>query len=225
MDKEILAKNINKITKQIKKYKTDEQDIELIAVTKYVDSDVIRMLYDLGLRHFGENRTNDLMKKQEDLADINDNISWHFIGQLQKRPVRKMINHISFLHSLDRLSLIEEVNKRAEQTIQAFLQVNISGEEQKAGFKPSEVTTIIKKIKNYPHIKIIGLMMMAPHDAQANTLHGYFKELKQLQKQIQSLAIENIPCNRLSMGMSEDFHIAIQEGATDIRIGRALYNM
>lgn len=224
MEKELLLNNIENIKEQINLSKSDDQDVEMIAVTKYVDSDTIRMLYELGLRHFGENRTNELLTKQSDLADINDDITWHFIGQLQRRPVRKMINNISYLHSLDRMSLIEEVDKRAEQPIQAFLQVNVSGEEQKAGFKPESVLRTIKEIKHYPNIKIVGLMMMAPHEADDIALHSYFSEMKELQVQIQQLELEYAPCDRLSMGMTADFSIAIQEGATDIRIGRALYN-
>lgn len=225
LEKEILLKNIEKIKEQINTYKTDHKTVDMIAVTKYVDSDTIRTLYELGLRHFGENRVNELLRKQEELADFNEDITWHFIGQLQRRPVRKIINNISFLHSLDRMSLIEEVDKRAEKIVQAFLQVNISGEEQKAGFKPADVLATIKGLKHFSNIKVVGLMMMAPYDAEDNALHGYFNELKQLQVQIQSLGLDYAPCQRLSMGMTADFPIAIQEGATDIRIGRALYNL
>lgn len=224
MEKKILLNNIEKIKEQINTYKSDDQDVEMIAVTKYVDSDIVRMLYELGLRHFGENRTKELLSKQSDLADINDDITWHFIGQLQSRPVRKMINNITYLHSLDRMSLIEEVDKRAEHLVQAFLQINVSGEEQKTGFTPNEVLTTINEMKHYSNIQIVGLMMMAPHDADDVELHGYFSELKGLQVQIQQLELDYAPCHRLSMGMTADFPIAIQEGATDIRIGRALYN-
>lgn len=225
MEKEILLKNIEKIKEQINTNKTDDQNIDMIAVTKYVDSDAIRTLYDLGLRHFGENRTNELLRKQDELADINEDITWHFIGQLQRRPVRKIINNISYLHSLDRMSLIEEVNKRAEKPVQAFLQVNVSGEEQKAGFTPEVVLSTINDLKHYPNIKIVGLMMMAPHDVSDEVLHNHFGALKDLQDKIIRLELDYAPCHRLSMGMSGDFPIAIQEGATDIRIGRILYNL
>lgn len=224
MEKETLLRNIEKIKKQINTYRTDEQTVEMIAVTKYVDSDIIRMLYDLGLRHFGENRTNELLRKQDELTDINEDITWHFIGQLQRRPVRKIINSISYIHSIDRMSLVKEVNKRTENTIQVFLQVNISGEEQKAGFKPETVLSIIKEIKDYTNIEVVGLMMMAPHNAPNEVLQRDFRALKDLQNQIRVLNLDYAPCSRLSMGMTEDFPIAIQEGATDIRIGRALFN-
>lgn len=223
MDKTQLIENIQQIKQKISENKKNDQSVEMIAVTKYVDSNMIRSLYDLGLRHFGENRSDELLEKQTELADINEEITWHFIGQLQRRPVRKIINKIAYLHSLDRISLIEEVNKRANHTVSSFLQVNVSGEEQKAGFKPDEVLDIVRQIEEYPNIKIIGLMMMAPYDAGDVELHHYFKALKSLQDEIIALNLTYAPCTRLSMGMTDDFPIAIQEGATDVRIGRALY--
>lgn len=223
MEKTQLIENIKQIEQKITENKKNDQSVEMIAVTKYVDSNMIRSLYDLGLRHFGENRSDELLEKQTELADINEEITWHFIGQLQRRPVRKIINKIAYLHSLDRISLIEEVNKRANHTVSSFLQVNVSGEEQKAGFKPDEVLDIVRQIEEYPNIKIIGLMMMAPYDAGDVELHHYFKALKSLQDEIIALNLTYAPCTRLSMGMTDDFPIAIQEGATDVRIGRALY--
>lgn len=223
MDKTQLIENIQQIKQKISENKKNDQSVEMIAVTKYVDSDMIRALYDLGLRHFGENRSDELLEKQTELADINEEITWHFIGQLQRRPVRKIINKIAYLHSLDRISLIEEVNKRANHTVSSFLQVNVSEEEQKAGFKPDEVLDIVRKIEEYPNIKIVGLMMMAPYEANDVDLHRYFKALKLLQDEIIALNLTYAPCTRLSMGMTDDFPIAIQEGATDVRIGRALY--
>lgn len=223
LEKDRLSKNITILTEQINSYKSKEQSVDMIAVTKYVDSDVIRLLYELGIRDFGENRADELIRKQNELADINGEINWHFIGQLQRRPVRKIINKISYLHSLDRMSLIEEVHKRAEKTVKAFLQVNISGEEQKGGFAPESVTESVQEIKNYSNIEIVGLMTMAPHDAKAEELQTYFRELKDLQEEIVNLNLDYAPCEFLSMGMTDDFSIAIEEGATHIRIGRALY--
>lgn len=220
---ETLKRNMTTIQQLISKNKTINQEVTLIAVTKYVDSDTIRKLYELGIRHFGENRSEELLKKQSDLADISDDIVWHFIGQLQRRPVRKMINQISYLHSLDRLSLIKEVNKRANSPIDSFLQVNISGEEQKTGFEAGEIMDVIKNLVDYPNVRIVGLMTMAPYGASSEQLHQIFGRLKQLQEQIKEMNLVNAPCTDLSMGMSNDFEIAIQEGATMVRIGTALY--
>lgn len=218
-----MKKNVERIYNLIEEHKTEQQNVELVAVTKYVDSDTIRKLYDLGLRHFGENRSNELLSKQEELADINADLHWHFIGRLQRRPVKDFINKTAYLHSLDRESLMKEVNKRAENPVKAFLQVNISGEEQKAGFTPSKLLEVIQKMEIYPMIEVVGLMTMAPHDANEDQLQTYFKNMKSLQKEIQSLNLAYAPCNELSMGMSNDFSIAVQEGATMIRVGNAIY--
>ena len=118
---------------------------------------------------------------------------------------------------------MKEVNKRAENPVKAFLQVNISGEEQKAGFTPSKLLEVIQKMEIYPMIEVVGLMTMAPHDANEDQLQTYFKNMKSLQKEIQSLNLAYAPCNELSMGMSNDFSIAVQEGATMIRVGNAIY--
>lgn len=224
MDENKLRNNIDYIKEQIQMNNKNEQAVNMIAVTKYTNSETIRTLYNLGLRDFAENRSDDLIQKQDELKDINDKINWHFIGNLQTRPVRKIINRITALHSLDRLSLIKEVNKRADQQVEAFLQVNISGEKQKSGFKPEEVLSIIETIKDYSMIKIVGLMQMAPYDANEEKLQDYFNQLKLLQEEIKALNLSYAPCDRLSMGMTRDYKIAVQEGATDVRIGRALFD-
>lgn len=224
MDREILQKNIQNVQNTIEKNKPTDSNVELIAVTKYVESDVIREMVDCGITKIAENRTEHLLQKQEDLGELSKTIEWHFIGRLQTRPVRKMINQIDYLHSLDRISLIKEVNKRAEQPVKCFLQVNMSGEEQKAGFKPNEVMGIVKQLKDYPNIHLVGLMMMAPYEESEEQLRTYFKALKNLQVEVAHLNLEYAPCTELSMGMSNDYEIAIQEGSTVVRLGRTLFN-
>lgn len=218
----IFKNNLQKVQNIINEYKIRD-DVKLIAVTKYVDSKTIRELFHLGVRDFGENRSQDLLYKQEELKDINDEINWHFIGRLQRRPVKTIINKIDTLQSLDRMSLVEEVDKRANHPISSFLQVNISGELQKAGFKPEELLDIVHEIEKYPNIKVIGLMTMTPYDANEVELRKYFSQMKLLQEQVQKLNLPYAPCHELSMGMSNDFKIAIEEGATIIRVGSALF--
>lgn len=222
MDIKLLQKNIDSVLENMNKNKQNDASVELIAVSKYVESDVIREMVESGLRKFAENRTDSLLEKQEELGEVNNSIEWHFVGRLQTRPVRKMINQIDYLHSLDRMSLIKEVNKRAENPVKCFLQVNISGEDQKAGFKPEEVLSTVEQLKDYPNIHLVGLMTMAPHDESEEQLRGYFRALKNLQVEVASLNLNYAPCTELSMGMSNDYEIAVQEGATMIRVGRAL---
>nr|WP_239549041.1 YggS family pyridoxal phosphate-dependent enzyme [Scopulibacillus daqui] len=196
------------------------EDINIIAVTKYVSCERAQEAVDAGVLHIGENRKEGLLNKRQALSD--DKVIWHFIGSLQSRKVKDVIDHIDFLHSLDRLSLAEEINKRAKKTIRCFVQVNISGEESKHGLKESELEDFICRLKDFESIKVIGLMTMAPFTDNEQEIRQIFRRLKERQTYIQSKNWEHAPCTELSMGMSNDYQIAVEEGATYIRIGTAL---
>ena len=223
MNQEILQANIQQVQETIEKNAPENSNVDLIAVTKYIESDVLRKMVDSGISKVAENRTESLLEKQEELGELSQSIEWHFVGRLQTRPVRKIINQIDYLHSLDRMSLIKEVNKRAEQPVKCFLQVNVSGEEQKAGFKPEEVLSVVEELKNSPNIYLVGLMTMAPHEESEEQLREHFSALKTLQEEVAALNLDYAPCLELSMGMSNDYEIAIQEGATMVRVGRMLF--
>lgn len=223
MNQEILQANIQQVQETIEKNAPENSNVDLIAVTKYIESDVLRKMVDSGISKVAENRTESLLEKQEELGELSQSIEWHFVGRLQTRPVRKIINQIDYLHSLDRMSLIKEVNKRAEQPVKCFLQVNVSGEEQKAGFKPEEVLSVVEELKNSPNIYLLGLMTMAPHEESEEQLREHFSALKTLQEEVAELNLDYAPCLELSMGMSNDYEIAIQEGATMVRVGRMLF--
>lgn len=223
MNQEILQANIQQVLETIEKNAPENSNVDLIAVTKYIESDVLRKMVDSGISKVAENRTESLLEKQEELGELSQSIEWHFVGRLQTRPVRKIINQIDYLHSLDRMSLIKEVNKRAEQPVKCFLQVNVSGEEQKAGFKPEEVLSVVEELKNSPNIYLVGLMTMAPHEESEEQLREHFSALKTLQEEVAELNLDYAPCLELSMGMSNDYEIAIQEGATMVRVGRMLF--
>lgn len=223
MNQEILQANIQQVQETIEKNAPENSNVDLIAVTKYIESDVLRKMVDSGISKVAENRTESLLEKQEELGELSQSIEWHFVGRLQTRPVRKIINQIDYLHSLDRMSLIKEVNKRAEHPVKCFLQVNVSGEEQKAGFKPEEVLSVVEELKNSPNIYLVGLMTMAPHEESEEQLREHFSALKTLQEEVAELNLDYAPCLELSMGMSNDYEIAIQEGATMVRVGRMLF--
>ena len=223
MNQEILQANIQQVQETIEKNAPENSNVDLIAVTKYIESDVLRKMVDSGISKVAENRTESLLEKQEELGELSQSIEWHFVGRLQTRPVRKIINQIDYLHSLDRMSLIKEVNKRSEQPVKCFLQVNVSGEEQKAGFKPEEVLSVVEELKNSPNIYLVGLMTMAPHEESEEQLREHFSALKTLQEEVAELNLDYAPCLELSMGMSNDYEIAIQEGATMVRVGRMLF--
>ncbi|MED0660038.1 YggS family pyridoxal phosphate-dependent enzyme [Bacillus smithii] len=195
------------------------EEIQIVAVTKYVSVERAKEALDAGIIHLGENRDDSLLSKWEALKDQP---VWHFIGTLQSRKVKNIIDKVSYIHSLDRLSLAKEIDKRANEPISCFVQVNTSGEETKHGLVPEAVEDFVKRLEEFPKIKVVGLMTMAPFTTDELIIRDCFRRLKQLQLEIQNLDLPYAPCTELSMGMSNDFPIAIEEGATFIRIGAAL---
>ncbi|MFI3379180.1 YggS family pyridoxal phosphate-dependent enzyme [Mammaliicoccus sciuri] len=192
---------------------------QVIVVTKYVTIDRAKEAYEAGLKNFGENRIEGFLEKKKHLPD---DAIMHFIGSLQTRKVKDIINEIDYLHALDRLKLAKEIEKRAEHVVKCFVQVNVSGEESKHGMSPDEVIPFIHELKDFKHIEIVGLMTMAPLTEDKIKLRQYFNQLRLLKEKVQSLNLSYAPCTELSMGMSNDFNEAILEGASYVRIGTKL---
>lgn len=207
------------IDKTIKKVQRNVEEVQIIAVTKQVSIERAQEAIDSGLHHLGENRPEGLIEKEQ---AIGNQAVWHYIGSLQTRKVRKVINQIDYLHSLDRMSLAEEIEKRATQPIKCFVQVNVSEEEAKHGLSVDETIPFIKELAVFSKIEVVGLMTMAPNTENEEVIRQTFKGLKKLQQQVVDLQIPYAPCKELSMGMSNDYQIAIEEGATFVRIGTAL---
>lgn len=197
----------------------DPKEIKIVAVTKYVSVERAIEALENGITEFGENRDEGLIEKRERLSS---EANWHFIGSVQTKKVKKIIDQVDYIHSLDRVSLAEEIHKRASQLVKCFIQVNVSGEDSKHGLAPDDVFGFVKEIAEYTNIKIVGLMTMAPYTEDEETLRKCFRDLKKLQQSIQAMQLTYAPCTELSMGMSNDYMIAIEEGATFIRIGSAL---
>lgn len=195
------------------------EDITLIAVTKYVSTERAQEALQAGILHLGENRKEGLLEKYE---TIGDQATWHFIGSLQSRKVKEVIDQVSMIHSLDRKSLAKEINKRASSTVPCFVQVNISEEESKHGLAASEVEAFVEALENYENVRVVGLMTMAPHMDDEEKLRGTFRQLRALRDRIRDKGYAHAPCEYLSMGMSNDYVLAIEEGATHIRLGSSL---
>lgn len=193
--------------------------VEIIAVTKYVSSERTIEAVEAGVRHIGENRPEGLLEKQ---AAIAENVQWHFVGSLQSRKVKDVINHIDFLHSLDRMSLAKEIQKRADGIVNCFVQVNVSGEGSKHGITKDETNAFIEALEGFSKIRVVGLMTMAPNTDDEQVIRNTFAGLKKLQLEIVSRNLPHAPCTECSMGMSNDYRIAAEEGATFVRIGTAL---
>ena len=191
----------------------------VIAVTKYVTIDRANEAYDAGLRHFGENRVEGFLTKQNALPD---DAVFHFIGTLQTRKVKEVINQVDYFHALDRLKLAKEIQKRAEHKVKCFVQVNVSEEESKQGITINEINDFIEAIKEYDNIEVVGLMTMAPLTGDVDYIRQLFNTLKEKQAEIQALNLSYAPCTELSMGMSNDYQLAAEAGASFVRIGTKL---
>lgn len=202
-----------------KKVGRNPKEITIVAVTKYVSADKARDVLEAGVQHLGENRDDGLLSKWEILGNRS---TWHFIGTLQSRKVKNIIDKVSYIHSLDRQSLAKEINKRATKKVNCFVQVNVSGEKSKHGIHPDETISFILDLEKYSNIHVVGLMTMAPLTDDEQRIRSCFRNLRELQQKIKSMNLPHAPCTELSMGMSNDYPIAIEEGATFIRIGSAL---
>lgn len=196
-------------------------DISIVAVTKYVDSHVAEQLVNLGVKDIGENRVDKFLDKYQTLKDKD--LTWHLIGTLQRRKVKDVINYVDYFHALDSVKLAQEINKRAEHIIKCFLQVNISKEASKHGFAIEEIDTILPELEKLENIQIVGLMTMAPIEADEAELNVIFQQAYQLQQRLQRKQLPNMPFTDLSMGMSRDYAIAIANGSTFVRIGTAFF--
>ncbi|WP_347550424.1 YggS family pyridoxal phosphate-dependent enzyme [Pseudalkalibacillus hwajinpoensis] len=197
----------------------DAHRVNVVAVTKYVSVYRTKEALDAGINHFGESRVDGLLEKVEALGSYP---KWHFIGTLQSRKVKEVLPYVDYIHSLDRRSLAKEIQKRAKREIKCFVQVNVSGEESKHGLSPDETIPFIQSLTDYPLIKVVGLMAMAPNTEDTNKIRSVFQRLRELGDSVKKLSVEHAPCTELSMGMSNDYEIAVEEGATFVRIGSSL---
>lgn len=222
---EDLKQNLEKVQYLIGEAKSKspyKQEVKLISVSKTVDMPEIKQIYDLGIRDFGENKPQELARKSQELTDAN----WHQIGTLQKNKVKYIIDRVRLIHSVDSLSLAQEIDKRAKQldiTINCLLQINISHEESKHGIEEKDVIEFVKNLQQYKNISLIGLMGMAPYESDKEKTRHYFQRMKEIISDVNSKKIYGSELTELSMGMSNDFQIAIEEGATMVRIGTSIF--
>ncbi|MCR4689971.1 MAG: YggS family pyridoxal phosphate-dependent enzyme [Lachnospiraceae bacterium] len=200
-------------------------EVTLIAVSKTHPASDIQTLYDHGVRHFGENKVQELKEKHETLPE---DIKWHLIGHLQTNKVKYIAGFVTMIHSVDSYKLACEISKEAGKhgrTIDILIEVNVAGEESKFGITPQETPELVEKIAALPGVRICGLMTIAPFTEDPESNRKYFEKLKQLSVDIMRKNIDNIDMNVLSMGMTGDFEVAIEEGATHVRVGTAIFGM
>lgn len=199
-------------------------DIRLVAATKTVTADRIREGIGAGLSILGENRVQEALPKIEALAQAP--VQWHFIGHLQRRKVRSVVGMFELIHSVDSLELAQEIDRRAGEAGRPqdiLLEVNIGGETTKAGFHPDGLIQLVSMMASLSHIQIKGLMAIPPPTTEAESARTYFVRLRKLAEAIAVQRIPGVAMNELSMGMSNDYEIAVQEGATLVRVGSAIF--
>ncbi|SDG95539.1 hypothetical protein SAMN05192534_101132 [Alteribacillus persepolensis] len=220
-----IAEQLHTIQQNIKKAcersNRNSNDVTVVAVTKYVSVERTRQAIEAGVEHIGENRLEGALEKWE---AFDGQAAFHFIGTLQSKKAKHIIDKYDYLHSLDRLSLAKEIEKRCPEgkKIRCFVQVNASGEASKSGLIPEETMDFIEKLRDFPSIEVVGLMTMAPLEEDPEQTRPVFKRLKQLRDDIQKQDFDHAPCHELSMGMSNDYQVAVEEGATFIRLGSTL---
>lgn len=220
-----IKENVDKILSNVDAAKAassySNQSVSVIAVTKYVKAELAREVLENGISHLAENRTELFLEKYEALKDYK--VTWHLIGNLQRRKVKSAINFVDYFHALDSMKLAQEISKRAEHQIKCFVEVNISGEESKHGFSVNELLGILPELSKLENIEIVGLMTMAPFDATEDECNDIFGRMKKLQVEISEMNLPQIPCTELSMGMSRDYEAAIKNGASFVRIGTEFF--
>ena len=224
---EIIKNNLEIINKKIKKaaLRADRnpEEIKLVAVTKTATIEQIEEAIKAGVKIIGESKVQEAKEKYQ---IITADIEWHLVGRLQTNKVKYAVEIFDCIHSIDSIKLAKEIDKRSLQfgkITNVLVEVNVSGEETKCGIKPEEVEPFLKEISKFSRIRVRGLMTIAPIVEDKEEVRPYFRKLRELSKEIKSKNIKNVRMDYLSMGMSEDFEIAIEEGANMVRIGRGIF--
>lgn len=223
----MVLENLEEVNKRIlsacKRAGRDPKEVTLVAVSKTKPASMIEEAYAAGIRDFGENKVQELCEKYEELPK---DIRWHMIGHLQRNKVKQVVHKAVLIHSVDSLRLAEQIEEdaaRKELTADILLEVNVAEEESKFGFRLEETESAIRKIALFPHVRIKGLMTIAPFVENSEENRFVFKKLRQFYVDMQSKNIDNVNMNMLSMGMTGDYEVAIEEGATLVRVGTGIF--
>lgn len=223
MIKENLKYIEDEIKKVCEKENIDKNACTLIAVSKTKPIELIKEAYGYGIRDFGENKVQEILEKYEQLPK---DIRWHMIGHLQTNKVKMILDKVEYIHSIDSLKLASVIDKEAKKkgiVVKGFLELNIVGEETKFGFSVEELNSIVEELAIFGNLRIIGLMIVAPFVDIAEKNREIFKKMKKIAVDINAKKIHNVEISELSMGMSGDYLVAIEEGATFVRVGSSIF--
>ncbi len=217
-----LEEVLSRIERACERSGRKKEEVRLLGATKTVPPERIREFYECGLRLFGENRAQEFLKKYEALKDLA--IEWHFIGRLQSNKVKYLMGKVKLIHSLDRKSLADEIQKRASKqglVQEVLIEVNLGAEETKGGVSPGELEDLYEYAASLPNLRVVGLMAIPPYLENPEEVRPYFRRLRELKEKLEEKYGRKLP--HLSMGMSHDFEVAVEEGATIVRIGTLLF--
>lgn len=220
---ENLENIIHNIDQAARKSGRTLEDINLIAVTKTIDVDRIKYIYEKGFRSFGENRVQELNDKYN---EFDEDVNWHLIGHLQRNKVRDIIDKVKLIHSVDSIRLMKEINRQASKInrkMPILIQVNVAEEESKFGIKIDQVERFIQEATHYENILVQGLMTIAPYQEDTEKIRPIFTKLKETYDTIKKKEDKTIKMQYLSMGMTNDYTIAIEEGSNMVRIGTGIF--
>lgn len=223
----MLCENLKKVEDNVdaacRKAGRSRDEVTLIAVSKTKPVEMLSTIYNQGIRDFGENKVQEMCDKMEQLPS---DIRWHMIGHLQTNKVKYIVGHTTLIHSVDSLHLAKEIEKQAEKkdvTVDILVEVNIAEEESKFGIHKEETYELVRQIAALPHVHICGLMTIAPYVENPEDNRMYFRGIRQLSVDIAEQNIDNVNMDVLSMGMTGDYMVAIEEGATMVRVGTGIF--
>ncbi len=205
----------NRIAQACERVGRSPDEVTLVAITKTHNDSIVRTAFQAGLRHFGENRIQEAKSKLQELEDIQRQSTWHMVGHLQTNKVKTAVQLFDIIQSIDSLKLAETLSSNAKDSFPVLLQVSIAEEDSKSGFTVGEITRAVDEIGEMPNLEIKGLMTIAPWVNDPEEVRPVFRQLRELRD---SLGLE-----QLSMGMTDDFEVGIEEGATIVRVGRAIF--
>lgn len=219
--KDNYEKIMNNIAKACQRVDRKPEEVTLMGVAKAQPSERIKEAYDCGLRLVGENKTQESEIHQADLADLK--IDWHFIGKLQKNKINRILKSFDFIQSVDGVKSLEHIHKRVSEVIDVFIEINIGEEKNKSGFTVDGLKKALNYISILNRVRITGLMTIPPYSDDPEDMRPYFRSMRELKEELDSMNLSNFSIQHLSMGMTEDYEIAVEEGATIVRIGTALF--
>ena len=223
----MVAENLKLVEEKIQaacdKVGRSREDVTLIAVSKTKPVSMLQEAYDQGIRVFGENKVQELVDKYEVMPK---DIKWHMIGHLQRNKVKYLVGKASLIHSVDSIRLAEQIEKeyaKADEIANILIEVNMAQEESKFGITSEETEQLVREIAKFPHIRIKGLMTIAPYTDNPESNRVYFRNMKKLSVDIENKNIDNVSMSVLSMGMTGDYQVAVEEGATLVRVGTGIF--